>query len=67
MEEREIVYDADGEFVYADEKDDENYRDGWDSVATDDDPARTAEALDPEIVAEVEENYANDENEDYLV
>jgi hypothetical protein len=34
-EETKIIYDEDGEFQYAEPADDK-YREGWDSVATDD-------------------------------
>jgi hypothetical protein len=50
-EEAKIVYDEDGEFVEATEEDDDNYRDGWDSVATDE---PFIVQLDPEIIAELE-------------
>lgn len=33
--EQEIIYDADGEFVYADTEDEtETFREGWDSTGT---------------------------------
>jgi hypothetical protein len=41
--ELKIVYDEDGEFVYADPADEDSYREGWDSEHADDEPLTAEE------------------------